>query len=342
MEQILKLQANDIKQLDGLISNYFNDNTTYKQSRAKLSELQNTLESLFARIRKYDHKLNTFENRDKPYFRDNTFGKISTRYETARTDIEEYLNLMPEHAPEGDLSNILNGLLNNANDNCRGTTSSTNNNSVAVDQILLPYNELMDFIFSVNELSSNTSPGIAQTHLDMLNAVWKEFRAAIHAERLTKREHGINYSSVLQRYMAASSKLNNILLNLDINTSDSSNIQFSLPKLKLPEFHGNFSEWKAFISLFDRMVHKNTAVDVGLKIEYLKMCIKGDTAKLINHLDPTTENYDVCYNLLSNRYNNKRRLLATFIDMMLSLPNLTNESSEDLKIMHDTIKESIM
>lgn len=68
-------------------------------------------------------------------------------------------------------------------------------------------------------------------------------------------------------------------------------MQFSLPKLKLHEFYGKISEWKSFIANFDRMIHNNAAIDDGMKIEYLKMAIRGDASKLINHIDPSPENY---------------------------------------------------
>lgn len=63
--------------------------------------------------------------------------------------------------------------------------------------------------------------------------------------------------------------------NLLDERSSSSSIQFSLPKIKLPEFDGKATDWRSFIALFDRMVHNNRQIDSGLKIEYLKTSIKG-------------------------------------------------------------------
>lgn len=200
----------------------------------------------------------------------------------------------------------------------------------------------MDFIFAINELSDNASQGTAQTHLDMLSATWSDFKMAFTEERMLHGTVELDYSIILKNYMMASGKLNDILRSSNVNQSASSNVQFSLPQLKLPEFHGKTTEWKAFISLFNRMVHNNPRADDGVKIEYLKTCIKGDAARIINHLDATPENYRTCYDLLKKRYDNKRELLGKLIDNILTIPIMKNESAEALKSMHDAVYESLM
>lgn len=87
------------------------------------------------------------------------------------------------------------------------------------------------------------------------------------------------------------------------------------------------------------MVHDKTTIDDGIKMEYLKTCIKGPAAKMINHLEPTAENYKVCYEILRNRYDNKRAVLGKLIDSMLNLPKLNEENSTQLRTMHDTVHE---
>lgn len=133
-----------------------------------------------------------------------------------------------------------------------------------------------------------------------------------------------------------------ISVNSANDRSLNTNIQFALPKIKLPEFDGKPTDWRSFIALFDRMVHNNRQIDNGIKIEYLKTSIRGRAAKVISHIDPTPENYETCYELIRNRYENKRLLLGAFLDNILFLPNLKTENVEQLKHMHDTINESLM
>lgn len=57
------------------------------------------------------------------------------------------------------------------------------------------------------------------------------------------------------------------------------------------------------------MIHNRNKVVEGMRIEYLKLCVKEDAAKIINHKEPTTENYTTCYNNLLN----KRLILGKLI-----------------------------
>ena len=135
---------------------------------------------------------------------------------------------------------------------------------------------------------------------------------------------------MLQKYITASGKLND-LIKKPQSGEQSSSVQFNLPKLQLPEFNGKLTEWKRFIALFDRMVHSNERIDHGIKIEYLKTCVKGQAAKIINHIDPNPDNNLTCYDLLRKIYENKRELLGALIDDILRLPKITQQGSPPKK-----------
>lgn len=303
-----------------------------------------------------DDELGKSQNLLENNILDDNAAKTSDSIENA--DQQQHQNAPPgaqvDGASVGNSENMRDSLLGNG---AVGNGSGNNNNftegtpnpllerdsSNISDDLMIPYDELMDFIFATEELSSKTTRGVAQTHLDLLTSAWTEFRAAMQAERTAKRNIGLNYSMILRKYIAASGKLNDLLKGSNVTPNASSSSQLiSLPKIKLPEFHGKITEWKAFISLFNKMVHNNPSADNDMKIEYLKTCIKGEAAKIINHLDPTPENYLTCYDLLLRRYDNKRELLGKFINNMLLFPKIKHESSESLKNLHDTIYESVM
>lgn len=75
---------------------------------------------------------------------------------------------------------------------------------------------------------------------------------------------------------------------------------------------------------------------------YLKTCIKGAAAKLIAHIEATAENYRVCYELLTRRYDNKREVLSKLINNILRSPEIEGENSAQLRNMHDTVHECVM
>lgn len=188
------------------------------------------------------------------------------------------------------------------------------------DMISLQYDEIMDMLANVEDINNNTSIGIVSAHLDNLKSTWNEFRKTMYQARVDGKEINFSYNSLLQTYMSKIGKLNEILNTPKsiVKENTSSSIQFASPKIELPTFSGKPSEWRGFISLFDRMVH-NTKMENGMKIEYLKTRVKGDAAKIINHLEPTSENHNTCYALIRKRYDNKRESLGIWIDNILNL-----------------------
>lgn len=135
-----------------------------------------------------------------------------------------------------------------------------------------------------------------------MQSTWTELRTEIQYIRSSGEPIDVDFIQIQREYLKVVGRLNDLLKDLNKpTTSTMSNTQFSLPKLTLPQFSGNASEWKGFISLFDRMIHTNNDVDTGLKIEYLKSCVKGEAFKIISHIDETPDNCDTCYELLKKR-----------------------------------------
>lgn len=96
----------------------------------------------------------------------------------------------------------------------------------------------------------------------------------------------------------------------DIVHSEKEKSNIELPKIKIPEFNGNSTKWRSFIQLFDKIVHCNQHISNSIKMQYLKTSLKAEAAKLVSHIAPTAENYESCYAILKNRYDNKRELLG--------------------------------
>lgn len=262
------------------------------------------------------------------------------------------INLADEEAPT-TIDNTASGsdVTENNNDGADEDNIQLQNTSLNVsidmmssDILILQYEEMMDMLAAARDLNENSSHGSVCAVLDNLKLMWTEFRTSIYKSKTEGKELTFSYNLLLQRYMSTNGKLNDILMkpNKSIAKEASSNIQFSLPKIKLPEFSGKPSDWKGFIALFDRMVHNNTNMDNGLKIEFLKTRVKGEASKIISHLDPTPENYSTCYALIRKRYDNKRESLGIWIDNIFNFPKMNKENSDALKSMHDTVYESIM
>lgn len=275
-----------------------------------------------------------------------------SKQQQQRTDLETNNDGIPIHDNnQSDFRNddALNNQIGSQSgiiDDNNGITDQNDNAGNVQDTGLssILYDDIMDMIVASRDLSIETSPGMLAAHASTLNSMWTEFRGIFYREKAAGKRITFNFSTLLQKYMMASGRINDLMKKPTPRThcEQVPNIQFNLPKLKLPEFNGKVNDWKRFIALFDRMVHNNASIDNGIKIEYLKTCVRGQAAKIINHIDPNPENYLTCYELLRKRFENKRELLGALIDNILLLPKLKTENADLLKTMHDTVYEAIM
>ena len=123
--------------------------------------------------------------------------------------------------------------------------------------------------------------------------------------------------------------------------SSSTSRQFNLPKLEPPTFNGEYMQWTSYWDLFDASVHKNTSLTNAQKLQYLKRSLKVESAsKLISHLSVTDANYDTARKMLETRYSNKRLIVRSHIQAMMSFPPLTQESAEGIRQLLECFQEN--
>ncbi|XP_053612017.1 uncharacterized protein LOC128676097 [Plodia interpunctella] len=114
-----------------------------------------------------------------------------------------------------------------------------------------------------------------------------------------------------------------------------------LPRITIPTFSGSYTEWTSFRDLFMSLVHTNQTLDNVQKLYYLKCHLSGEAEQLLRHFPITSGNYDVCWNLLDDRYNNKRFIANSVLNRFINQGNVSTESASDLKKLLDTSNECI-
>lgn len=155
--------------------------------------------------------------------------------------------------------------------------------------------ELENVFEMITILDADTSYGVIETHLELIKDAWNEFRVSLFELRIRQEnvDETINYRKQLQRYVAASGRLRDLL-------KKSRKFQTPLPEIKLPEFSGKADEWHGFMQSFKYIIHNNETIDDGIKMHYLKMCLKGDAAKYA--VIPSAENYKTIFDALCKCY----------------------------------------
>lgn len=198
-------------------------------------------------------------------------------------------------------------------------------------------------------------------HLEMLEQNWNKFQEEHENLCLSVSdalsEHSYMRERIYERcqafYVFARAKLltyrdefNNLerhsrSMLSDQGASTSLMPRSALPRIKLPIFSGDYQSWRSFHDLFASLIKDNHDLSSVEKMHYLKTCVTGEAARLMNNLSISGDNFSIAWNLLVARYENKRFLIAAQLDRMSSLKPLKTKNAQGLRALLTTISEAV-
>lgn len=114
-----------------------------------------------------------------------------------------------------------------------------------------------------------------------------------------------------------------------------------LPRLALPTFDGSFANWETFRDRFKSMIVDDQGLSNVERMHYLCSVLSGDASRAISHLNVTEANFTIAWDLITSRYENKRRLIYTHLHALFSLPQVVCENSKSLQNLRDQTNLSI-
>jgi Protein of unknown function (DUF1759). len=118
-------------------------------------------------------------------------------------------------------------------------------------------------------------------------------------------------------------------------------VEVRLPKLELPTFDGNLDEWLSFRDLFMAAVHDNAGLTGAQKLQYLKASVKGTAALLLQSVSITNDNYEQAWDLLNDRYQNRREIVTSTLKRLVNHPPMRSDSPLELRKLVDNTMECI-
>ncbi|XP_030767714.1 uncharacterized protein LOC115891411 [Sitophilus oryzae] len=96
-----------------------------------------------------------------------------------------------------------------------------------------------------------------------------------------------------------------------------------LPPMEVPIFYGSYKQWLEFHDSFK------------------SWALKGTAANVIHSLEVSSENYQVAWDLLKERFENKKLIALSHIDSICNVPGLTKESHSGLRKMLDELRKDL-
>lgn len=104
----------------------------------------------------------------------------------------------------------------------------------------------------------------------------------------------------------------------------------------MPTFDGSYEKWINFQDTFQSLIHESEFITQIEKFHYLKSSLSGEALSLIHTIDVTGENYDVAWQLLKERFTNKKLLIKKHIQSLFDLTTVNKESSSCLRKLLDS------
>lgn len=115
--------------------------------------------------------------------------------------------------------------------------------------------------------------------------------------------------------------------------------QAKLPKLNLPKFSGDLTEWTTFWDLCKVAVHGNEQLSGVEKFSYLQSLVLREAKETIAGLALTEANYGEAIALLEARFGNKERIISRHMEALLGLESVTWQGNiTALRALHDKVE----
>ena len=111
--------------------------------------------------------------------------------------------------------------------------------------------------------------------------------------------------------------------------------QNRLPPIALPKFDGQVCNWYSFQDTFKSLIHSDPNLDTIRKFHYLKSCLVGEASNIIQSIPVIGNNYLDAWNLITERYNNKKLLINFHLKGLIEQPSIKNENHIDLHNLID-------
>lgn len=125
------------------------------------------------------------------------------------------------------------------------------------------------------------------------------------------------------------------------NSSDNADSYIKVPPCDTEVFKGGYEEWPSFRDMFTAVYVNHPKLTRAQKLYHLRNKTRGSAGTIVKRFSLCDENFELAWNALKTRYENKRVLVDNQLKILFSIPVATVESSESLQRIHSTVNDSI-
>lgn len=103
-------------------------------------------------------------------------------------------------------------------------------------------------------------------------------------------------------------------------------IKTKLPRLEIPKFFGEASNWLSFWNQYENSIHSNNTLTKIEKFNYLKMFVGGNALSAISGFSLSNDNYDSAIQLLKERFGRNDMLINAHMNALLNISALKHSN----------------
>lgn len=216
------------------------------------------------------------------------------------------------------------------------------------DQLLARLNRIVAFVNEFNQ--DNNSEYDLNSRLSMLETILSDFdevQLKIEHHVISMKDNAVlliecdatrkDFETEYYNLKASiTSIVNSISETRQKQQNEKKNIsQLKLPKVDLPKFNGSCENWMAFHDIYNSLIHDNQTLSDVQKFHYLLSALSGEAARAIHSLEISSANYGTAWDLIKQRYENKKINIKKHVLAMLELSHVQKESSYHLRELSD-------
>lgn len=338
MADILATQQKLIEAIFQILTNFKKDGADRKTTDY-INRRISSLDSYWMEFNNNHLQLWACQDKSHAYFTENQYEKTKATYENIKTTLQSYEPSAEARPPTPSILKPATPLGTStvppALKESRGTNSKTEDllkkqasnfrafhrttSNINIDSVTEKW-ELEDLLHSLQSRWS----AIDNLHWEIDSEI----------QGTSNNDYERAFSSYEQMYNTIKRSINSKLWSV-------SHREKSTPQMDIPTFVGNYHQWTSFKDLFLETIHNNPSLSNAQKMQFLKGKVRGEAERLLQHLPISSENYNICWEILNHRYNNKKLIFTSHINNLLTIPAMQQQSLNQLKRLHDTTLEAL-
>ena len=114
-----------------------------------------------------------------------------------------------------------------------------------------------------------------------------------------------------------------------------------LPKITLPKFKGDVTQFRSFWDSFESTVHTNIDLTKIDKFNYLVSLLEGTASRAIAELPITEENYDAAVDIINKRFGKPQQLISAHMDELLKISTCPTDKPYQLRYLYGKLNVNI-